>query len=218
MPSRRSHARISLVSGGGRSDARDCDLARGMAAGKTWALAETWHRFAPMVLSMAERSLGSRAEADDLGQEVFHALFRKARSLRDPDRLRSFVYSFAVRTLRSELRRRRLRGWLSFHGPEELPDIGTRTADVEIRDLLLRCYALLDRLSPRDRLVFVLRRIDSMTVDEIAASMDVSISTVKRSIAHASSRLSRWIAADPGLSDLLDLQVTGPTKRRATGC
>jgi RNA polymerase sigma factor (sigma-70 family) len=204
MQTRRSQARISLVVGGGRSAASDGDLARGLAAGETWALAETWHRFAPMVLLMAERSLGSRAEADDLGQEVFHAVFRKARGLRDPDSLRSFVYSFAVRTLRSELRRKRLRGWLSFQRPEQLPDIATRTSDVESRDLLRRCRALLDRLSPRDRLVFILRRIDSMTVDEIAATMGVSISTVKRSMAHASQRLSHWIAADPGLSDLLD--------------
>ena len=204
MTTRVSRARISPLVGGRRSDVTDGDLARGLAAGETWALAETWHRFAPMVILMAERALGSKAEADDLGQEVFHSLFRKARELRDPDSLRSFVYSFAVRTLRSELRSKRLRAWLSFHRPEELLDLGSRTSDMESRDLLLRCNALLDRLNSRDRLVFVLRRIESMTIDEIATSMNLSISTVKRSMAHASERLSRWIAADPGLSVHLD--------------
>ena len=61
---------------------------------------------------------------------------------------------------------------------------------------------LLDRLTPRDRLVFVLRRMEAMTVDEIATTMDLSISTVKRSMAHASARLSRWVEADPELADL----------------
>ena len=74
--------------------------------------------------------------------------------------------------------------------------------DVESRDLLTKLYALLDRLTPRDRLVFVLRRMESMTVEEIAATMDISLSTVKRSMAHASTRLSRWIDADPGLAGL----------------
>ena len=202
MPMRRSHAHISLVVDGRRSDASDGDLARALGAGETWALVETWHRFAPMVLLMSERALGSRAEADDVGQEVFHAVFRKARGLRDPDSLRSFVYSIAVRTLKSVLRSRRLRAWLSFHRPEELVDVGARTLDVESRDLLRRCQALLDRLTPRDRLVFILRRIDAMTVEEIAATMDISVSTVKRSVAHASQRLSHWIAADPGLATL----------------
>ena len=41
-----------------------------------------------------------------------------------------------------------------------------------------------------------------MTVEEIAAAMDLSISTVKRAITHATGRLSRWIDADPGLASL----------------
>jgi RNA polymerase sigma-70 factor (ECF subfamily) len=204
MSTRRSHVPLSLVVGTNPRATSDGDLARGLVAGETWAISETWHRFAPMVLVMAERALGSRAEADDVGQEVFHHVFRKAKTLRDPGSLRSFVYSFAVRELKSELRRKRLRSWLSFHQPEELVDLGWRTSDVETRDLLRKCHALLDRLTPRDRLVFTLRRMESMTVEEIATAMDISLSTVKRSMAHAVSRLSRWIDADPGLADLLD--------------
>jgi RNA polymerase sigma-70 factor (ECF subfamily) len=164
-------------------------------------LEETWHRFAPMVLTTARRSLGSRTEAEDVAQEVFVRVFRKAKTLRDPDSLRSFIYSFAVRVLKAELRRRKVRGWLPFLPAPPL-DLGFRTLDVEGRDHLKKLYALLDRLTPRDRLVFVLRRMDEMTVDEIAATMEISISTVKRSMAHASSRLSRWIEADPGLAAL----------------
>ena len=94
--------------------ARDADLARGLVAGEAWAIAETWHRFAPMVLMTAERALGSRTEAEDVVQEVFCRVFRRAKTLREPDRLRSFVYSFAVRVLKAELRRRKVRGWFPF--------------------------------------------------------------------------------------------------------
>jgi len=209
MPTRRSPVPLTLVVDRDRRGSSDGDLARGLVAGDAWAIAETWRRFAPMVLMMAERSLGSRSEADDLGQEVFYQVFRKAKTLREPDRLRSFVYSFAVRELKSELRRKRLSGWLSFHQPETLVDLSSGTLDVESRDLLRRCHALLDRLAPRDRLVFVLRRMESMTVDEIAGTMDISVSTVKRSMTHASDRLSRWIGADPGLAGLWDAERWG---------
>lgn len=204
MPTRRFHSPLSLVVGKDRCDTSNGDLARGLGAGEAWAVAETWHRFAPMVLTMAERALGSRSEADDIVQEVFYGIFRKAKDLRDPDSLRSFVYSFAIRALKYELRRKRMRAWLSFDEPEALVDMGSRTLDVESRDLLRKCYALLDRLPSRDRLVFILRRMESMTVEEIAAAMDISESTVKRSMTHASSRLLRWINADPGLASLLD--------------
>jgi len=52
--------------------------------------------------------------------------------------------------------------------------------------------------------VFVLRRMESMTVEEIASRTELSVSTVKRSMGHATERLSRWIEADPELSGLLD--------------
>ena len=182
--------------------ASDAGVARGLAAGEGWAIAEAWHRFAPMVLLTAERSLGSRTEAEDVVQDVFYRVFRKANTLRDPARLRSFVYSFTVRVLKSELRRRRVRGWFPFLSAEPPIDMLSPASDFESRELLTKLYGLLNRLTPRDRLVFVLRRMESMTVDEIASTMDISLSTVKRSMAHASSRLSRWVEADPGLAGL----------------
>lgn len=203
-----SRARVSLVLVGsyGRRDVSDPELARALIAREEWALTETWHRFAPMVLVMAERALGSKPEAEDLLQEVFDRLFRRAHTLEDPNCLRSFIYSFAVRALKAQLRYRHLRAWLSFRNPETLVDLQMTTLDVESSDLLRRFYVLLDRLSTRDRLVFLLRRVESMTVGEIATTMGISESTVKRSMAHASSRLSRWIDADPSLAAFGDVE------------
>jgi RNA polymerase sigma-70 factor (ECF subfamily) len=180
----------------------DVELARGLQAGSAWAIAETWHRFAPMVIVTARRALGSESDAEDLAQEVFHRLFRRAKTLRDPDRLRSFVFSFVVRVLKSELRRK-ARSWLSFREPQTFVDLGGEAVDMESRDLLRRFYALLARLGAKDRLVFALRHLESMTVDEVAATMNLSSSTVKRSLARSTLKMSRWIETDLGLIDLL---------------
>ncbi|HEX7598636.1 MAG TPA: sigma-70 family RNA polymerase sigma factor [Polyangia bacterium] len=204
MSTYRKPAPISLLVTPERRDLGDADVARSLIAGEPWATIEVWHRFAPMVLTMATRTLGSEAEADDVAQEVFQRLFRKVKTLREPDRLRSFVFSIAIRVVKSELRGKKSRGWLEFHQPGSLDDREGEGTDHESRDLLKRFYALLDRLKPRDRLVFSLRHMESMTVEEIAASMDISISTVKRSLEHAITRLSGWIEKDPGLVDLLD--------------
>jgi len=204
MPIHRSHIPLSLVVGPDRRGLSDGDVARGLAAGVGWAIAETWNRFAPMVLMMATRTLGSESEAEDIAQEVFYRVFRKAKTLREPDSLRAFVVSFAIRVLKTELRRKKTRSWLSFYQPEAFVDLAQQTQDVEARDLLRRFYALLDRLNPRDRLVFALRQMERMTVEEIAATLELSMSTVKRSLGHATSRLSRWVGSDPGMASLLD--------------
>jgi RNA polymerase sigma-70 factor, ECF subfamily len=204
MTTHHSHASLSLVVGPDCRQTSDADLARALAAGAAWATAETWNRFAPMVFIMAARSLGSESEADDIVQEVFYRLFLRAKTLRDPNSLRSFVVSFAIRILKWELRRKRTRGWLSFQEPETFVDLASGTLDIESRDLLRKFYGLLDRLSPRDRLVFSLRHLETMTVQEVAEAMDLSISTVKRSLAHASQKLSRWVATEPDMAALLD--------------
>jgi RNA polymerase sigma-70 factor (ECF subfamily) len=154
-----------------------------------------------MVLQLAERTLGSKSEAEDIAQEVFYRVCCKTPMLREPEKLRSFVYSFAIRALKSELRRRRVRAWLSFCPPEALDDLSFASPDIEGREALRRLYAFLDRLSARDRLAFSLRYLESMTIDEISSVMDISNATVKRSLTKASSRLSRWIRADPTFSE-----------------
>ncbi len=58
--------------------------------------------------------------------------------------------------------------------------------------MLRRFYAVLDQLPARDRLVFALRYLESMTLEDIAEALDVSLSTVKRNLTHASARVSRW--------------------------
>ncbi|HKO46485.1 MAG TPA: sigma-70 family RNA polymerase sigma factor [Polyangiaceae bacterium] len=203
MPSR-SRAVLFLAVGKNRGEASDAELARGLIAGEPWAVSEAWRRFAPMVLMTAERALGSRTEAEDVAQDAFIRLFRSVKTLREPERLRSFVYSIAIRTLKSQLRHRRLRAWLSFQDPETLAELRYFTLDLESRDALRRFYILLDRLSTRDRLVFILRRVEAMTVEEIATTMDIAPSTVKRSMLNVSKRLSRWVETDPSLMAYVD--------------
>jgi len=211
VPLPRSDIPLTLAVTASHRHVSDADVGRGLIAGQSWAIAETWHRFAPMVLTTAERALGSRAEAQDVAQEVFCRLYRKARTLREPESLRSFVFSFAIRVLKSELRSRKTRGWLSFHRPEALLDVGSDTLDVESRDLLRRFYARLDRLSPEDRLVFALRHLESMTVEEIGAALELSTSTVKRRLAHGTARISRMLESEVGLAGRLPTRGGGTT-------
>jgi RNA polymerase sigma-70 factor (ECF subfamily) len=196
----RSRVPLSRVIARNRREVSDAELARSLATGETWALSEAWRRFAPMVLGTAERALGSKSDAEDVAQEAFWRVFRSATTLENPESLRSFVYSVAIRTLKSHLRSRGRKAWLSFHRPEALADARHFAVDVESRDLLRRLNELLARLSPRDRRVFMLRRMESMTVEEIAEALEISASTVKRSMTHASARLSRWVEADPGFA------------------
>lgn len=197
MASQRPHVPLSLVVSEDHQAVSDADLARALIAGEGWAQTETWERFAPMVIMTARRVLGSRSESEDIAQEVFCSVFLKVKALREPEKLRSYVYSVAMHALTSELRRLKRRAWFHLDDRDSLGDLG---CEIESRDLLRKFHGLLVRLPARESLVFVLKRMEAMTVEEIAVAMKTSVSTVKRLLAHATQRLARAINADPGLA------------------
>lgn len=196
----RFHSPVQLVTVGAERVADDAELVRAFRDGESWAARAIWRRHAPMVFRLLERGLGPDAEAEDLTQDVFLSSFAKLPVLRDGEALRSFIYSVALRTLKWELRRRRVRRILHLSDSGQLPDLPIRGSDSEARQLLAHFYALLERLAVSDRTAFVLRHMEGLKLEEIAERMGVSLSTVKRSVGRASRRVSVLVEADPELS------------------
>lgn len=178
----------------------DAALARAAAAGHPGAAAVVWSRFAPLVRRLLQRTLGPSDEVEDHVQDTFLRFFRVAGELRDPSLLTSFIVGIAMRVARGELRRRRLRRWLSIAPPEALPDAAGRPADTQARAAVARLYAILDRLDDRSRMLFVLRYIEGLELTEVAGALGCSLATVKRHLARASQRILAAAERDPELA------------------
>src|SRR4051812_42136333 len=174
----------------------DADLALALMAGTPGAAETAWNRYAPVVHGIVSRALGPDSEVEDITQEIFYRLFTRIRTLRKPEALRSFVVSFAVRIVKWELRGRRARRWLTLSDTGEIPDDQLLFMNVDNRYALRRLYSLLNLLTTRERLVLVLRHVEGMTLEEVAAAMEISLATVKRTLRHASTRLSELVDAD----------------------
>ena len=178
------------------ASATDLELARALIDGTSNAAEAAWERYAPLVHRIVSRAIGPDAEVEDVTQEIFYRLFSRIRTLRKPEALRSFVISFAIRIVKWELRRRRARRWLTLSETGDVPDEQMMVMDAENRYALRRLYGMLDRLSTRERLVLVLRHVEGMTLEEIAAAMELSLATVKRGLRRASARVSQMVDAD----------------------
>src|SRR4029079_4751254 len=88
--------------------------------------------------------------------------------LRDPSALRAFVLAVAMNVLKWELRRRWIGRRIRLSGTGALPDIETTSADAEARHALRSCYRIFDSLPSKERMAFVLRYMEGMTIDEMA--------------------------------------------------
>lgn len=204
---------IQLVKAGPEPDLDDAELVTAFCKGEDSAARAIWMRHAPMVFRVVERTLGPGADAEDLTQDVFLRAFAKLRGLRDRGALRSFIYSIALRTLKWELRRRRVRRILRLSPTGQLPEVPVRATDSEARQILTRFYLLLDQLGSSERTAFVLRHMEGLKLEEVAAQMGVSLATVKRLVCRASTSVSTLVEADHDLSNYFREQVGSHARR-----
>jgi RNA polymerase sigma-70 factor (ECF subfamily) len=201
---------LRLVAQPERAEPTDAELVEGLCAREHWAEVAAWHRYAAFVHQVAHRSLGSRHDAEDVLQQVFFCLFTKIGTLKKPSALRSFIFSITVRTLKSELKRRRVRRWVMLSDTGELPEASISGVDPATAQLLWRFYRVLDRLDVEDRTVFVLRHIQEMTLEEVAEVMELSLATVKRRLQKANQRVSEAFECEVEQASALE------TMRRST--
>jgi RNA polymerase sigma-70 factor (ECF subfamily) len=182
----------------------DVALARSIASGDPRAAAALWDRYAPLVRGLLRRTLGPSADVDDLLQEAFIGLHRTLPGLRDPRVLRSFVVSTALRVARSELRKRRVRRFLSLTATGTVPEVeqigGT---DPDARRAVKRLYEVLDAMDDRGRVAFVLRHVEGYELTEVAEAIDCSLATVKRVLARVEDRVAVLARREPLLATYL---------------
>jgi RNA polymerase sigma-70 factor (ECF subfamily) len=150
------------------------------------------------------KALGPCLEIEDLTQEVFLRVFRRLPYLRDPSALRAFVLAVAMNVLKWELRRRWVGRKVRLSGSGTLPDIESTSADAEARQALRRCYRIFDSLPTKERLAFVLRYMEGMTIDEVAGTLDVSVSTAKRWVSRGAEKVADQVTGDSDLRSFFE--------------
>jgi len=169
----------------GPSDAAFVVAAR---AGEDWAREALFRRYARMVYGLAYRLVGRDEELDDLVQDCFVQALAHLGRLTEPQAFGAWLTSVVVRTTHKTLRRRALAtrlGLRSRREPVEVDSLVARAAPPDVMAELRAVYALIEKLPARARVALVLRRVEGMSQDEVAAAMGVSVSTAKRAIVEA---------------------------------
>jgi RNA polymerase sigma-70 factor, ECF subfamily len=169
----------------------DAEIVRGLRAGEAWAASAVWNTYASRVFRIAARVLGGDSDAEDITQDVFARVFSGIGTLRDPSALGSFVVSVALRMVKRELQRRKVRRILRLSDTGHLPEHAVDAPDSEARDAIAWLYANLDQLGAEERTAFVLRYVENMALAEIAQAMSLSLATVKRRVDRAREHVER---------------------------
>jgi RNA polymerase sigma-70 factor (ECF subfamily) len=190
------HLSLASYSAERRSDAQ---LVDDVALGDELALGVVWDRYSKLVRNVLLGAIGTDGTAEDLLQEVFLAFHRGAKQIHDGSALRGYLVGVAVRLAAMELRRRRVRRWVGLSATGELPDTPVAPQDVEGRESLRALLRVLDQVSTRRRLAFVLRHVQGFEILEVASALEVSESTARRELTRARQQLALLARREPAL-------------------
>jgi RNA polymerase sigma-70 factor (ECF subfamily) len=194
----------------------DEELMRQLASGRQEAIGPLHTRYAPRVFGLAAQTL-DRAGAEEIVQEVFLAVWRKAASF-DPARgpFRAWVLRIAHLRVLNELRRRSRQPGLATATDERagaaLPDPGPEPAEAAWREHRRAVVqAAVSALPPPQRQALSLAFLEDLTHEQVAAFLDLPLGTAKSRIRAGlqalRARLAPLVAA--GLALVILLAVVG---------
>jgi RNA polymerase sigma factor (sigma-70 family) len=172
----------------------DPEVVAAIVAGDPAGLAEAYDRYATPLYSYCRALLHEPADAADAVQDTFLVATAKLRDLRDPARLRPWLYAVA----RNECFRR-LRAGKALSALDEAADIPAASADIgataEQAELSQLIRAAMDGLNPGDRDVIELSLVQELEGDELAAALGVSRNHAHALLSRARSQLERSLGA-----------------------
>lgn len=154
--------------------------------------AEEFEQYRPLLLGLAYRLLGSMWDAEDVVQDAYLRWKRMDRA--DIRAARSFLVTVVSRLALDQLRSARV-AREAYPGPWLPEPVSTGTLGpldtAELRDTV--SYAtvhMLERLSPPERAVFVLREAFDLPYDDIAETVETSAANCRQMYHRARRRLT----------------------------
>jgi RNA polymerase sigma-70 factor (ECF subfamily) len=156
-------------------------------SGETAVFRVLVERYQERIRNLIFTIVRDRNAVDDLAQEVFIKAYQGLPDFRFQSSVYTWVYRIAINRSRDELRRRKIKRFFSLDRSEGIAESSEslkselRLRDPGMQDLVSKA---LDSMPEKYRLPVILKDVEEMSYEEIAATMGCEIGTVK-------SRLSR---------------------------
>ena len=184
----------------------DAELAVRAAGGDTSAFAAVMRRHNQLLFRTARSILKSDDETEDALQEAYLQAWRAIGSFRADARLSTWLVRIVINQALGRLRRRGAQvipidTAMESDDPDtrealaEDPDRGPERAAMraEMRRLI---ESRIDRLPEAFRIVFMLRAVEEMSVEEVAAALEMPEATVRTRFFRARSLLREGLSQD----------------------
>lgn len=155
-------------------------------------------RHAPACLRFAARMLGDAADAEDAVQETLVRAHRALHRYEPRETFRAWLFAILVNRCRTAaFRRGRRRRWFVHDAPAM--DAAFVEPDAAASETRLELELALDALEPEQREAFLLKHVEQLSYEEMAAATGVGVSALKMRVKRGCERLQRLLREVTGV-------------------
>jgi RNA polymerase sigma-70 factor (ECF subfamily) len=182
-------------------DASDLSLVQRVQRGERNAYDLLVLKYQHKVVKLVMRYLRDPSEAEDVAQEAFIKAYRALPQFRGDSAFYTWLYRIAINTAKNALAARDrspVSYELDLQGSDEAPDLVGRLKDPETPEGLALTEEIRNTVNsaiealPEDlRTAIVLRELEGLSYEEIAAAMDCPVGTVRSRIFRAREAIDR---------------------------
>jgi len=183
------------------ADASDLSLVRRVQHGDKGAFDVLVLKYQHKVVKLVMRYVRNPAEAEDIAQEAFIKAYRALPQFRGDSAFYTWLYRIAINTAKNAVvarDRSPIEYDLDQHGGDESYDMQGRLKDSETPEGLVLTDEIRGTVNsaieslPEDlRTAIVLRELEGLSYEEIAAAMDCPVGTVRSRIFRAREAIDR---------------------------
>jgi len=173
-----------------RGDPSDPEVVARVLGGDAEAFGLVIRRHEAGLVRFATRMLGSRDAAVDAVAESFMRAYRHLASCRDPARLRTWLYRIVANRCKSHLARRPIAD-VPLDDAPPVADPADSEGALERAEQVAIVERALAQLSPEKREAFVLKHVEGLSYQEMAAVTGERIPTLKMRVHRAREALLR---------------------------
>jgi RNA polymerase sigma-70 factor, ECF subfamily len=177
---------------------QDCSLVREAQGGSQAAFEQLVHTYDQAVLRLALRLTGSASDAQDIHQEAFLKVYKKLDGFRFECSFRTWIYRIVTNVCLDHLRRNQARkkmnvieitdddllNQLSDDRPGNNPE--QQLLDQELGAHISKA---LQRLTPRERMVFDLKHFEGLKLQSVSEILNASEGSIKMTFFRATRKL-----------------------------
>lgn len=183
------------------ADVSDLSLVRRVQRGDKGAFDALVLKYQHKVVKLVMRYVRNPADAEDIAQEAFVKAFRALPQFRGDSAFYTWLYRIAINTAKNAVvsrDRSPIDYDLDLQNPDESYDMHGRLKDSETPEALVltdeirgTVNAAIDALPEDLRTAIVLRELEGLSYEEIAATMECPVGTVRSRIFRAREAIDR---------------------------